>query len=715
MSSTPPLGTSATIGDLLARSGTGFDADSSDFDLLNQALADTGLASVFADRSAGLTLFAPTDAAFLSLARSLGFEGDDEAAAYAAIGAALTGLAPDGNPIPLLTQVLTYHVTEGALARRDIVGATEIPTLLEGATLRPFGNELRDGDPDAADPRLIGRGETASNGRLQAIDGVLLPLDLPGNGNGNGAAPLPTIAGLLSTSGTGFDSDAADFDILNAALAATGLTGALDDAGASLTLFAPTDAAFLQLAGRFGYEGRDEAEATDAILDALGGLAPGGDATALLRDVLLYHVVEGQLSLGQARAADGLQTLAGGEIELRGTRVIDAEPDGRDARLVPGATDREASNGAVQAIDRVLLPIDLELPVPAEPSIAGIIAGSGEGFDRNRQDFDMLRAAVDAAGLTAALDDPSANLTLFAPTDAAFLQLARNLGYRGSDEGEALGAILDGLAGLSPDGDPLPLLTQVLTTYVAPRAQTVAEITASLQVETLSGVSLSPFGRTLIDADPTLPDARIISGRTDLEASNGVVQAINRVILPADIPEARGSIEPHGTIAGIVAASGDGPDAFGGDFDLLNAALRATGLDAALDDRGAQLTLLAPTDDAFVSLAQALGYHGEDEAGALDAILGTLGELGGGDPVPVLTDILLQHVISGRFSREQLSEARSADPLEGVTLGFQGRDILDAEPSVDAEVIRGGDNVLADNGALHAISGVLLPLNLDIV
>jgi uncharacterized surface protein with fasciclin (FAS1) repeats len=141
--------------------------------------------------------------------------------------------------------------------------------------------------------------------------------------------------------------------------------------------------------------------------------------------VLLYHVVEGQLSLNQARAADGLQTLAGGEIELRGQRVIDAEPDGRDARLVPGGADREAANGALHAIDRVLLPLDLEAPVPAEPSIAGIIAGSGEGFDRNRQDFDMLRAALDATGLTAALDDPSADLTLFAPTDGAFVQLAR--------------------------------------------------------------------------------------------------------------------------------------------------------------------------------------------------------------------------------------------------------------------------------------------------
>jgi uncharacterized surface protein with fasciclin (FAS1) repeats len=713
MASTLPAGPRGTIGDLLAGSGTGFDTDRSDFDLLNKALADTGLTAVFADPSADLTLFAPTDAAFLRLAQSLGFQGEDEAAAYAAIGAALTGLAPDGNPIPLLTDVLTYHVTGGALGRRDIVGDTEIPTLLEGGTLRPFGSALRDADPDAADPKLIGQGEAATNGRLQAIDNVLLPIDVPGNATG--AAPLPTVAGLLAASGTGFDADASDFDILNAALSATGLTGALDDAAANLTLFAPTDAAFLQLAARFGYEGEDEGEATSAILDALGGLAPDGDATALLRDVLLYHVVDGQLSFNQAQAAQELQTLAGGEIEVRGTRVIDAEPDGRDARVVAGATDREASNGAVQAIDRVLLPLDLAAPAPAEPSIADLIAASGEGFDTNRQDFDLLRAALDAAGLTAALDDPSADLTLFAPTDNAFLRLARDLGYNGFDEGEALTAILDGLAGLAPDGDPLPLLTQVLTTHVAPGAQNAARIIASTEVETLSGVSLSPFGRTLGDADPTLPDARILAGRTDLEAGNGVVHAINRVLLPTDVPEARGTVEPHGTIADIVAAAGEGPDEFGGDFDLLNAALAATGLDAALADPNAELTLLAPTDDAFVSLAQALGYEGEDEAGALDAILGTLGELGGGDPVPVLTDILLQHVISGRFSREQLSAGREADPLEGVTLGFRGRDIFDAEPAVDAAFLREGENVLADNGAVHAISGVLLPLNLDIV
>jgi uncharacterized surface protein with fasciclin (FAS1) repeats len=58
-------------------------------------------------------------------------------------------------------------------------------------------------------------------------------------------------------------------------------------------------------------------------------------------------------------------------------------------------------------------------PMPATPqpqSIAAALAQSGIGFDGNDADFDILNAALGAAGLTAALADPGATLTLFAPT-----------------------------------------------------------------------------------------------------------------------------------------------------------------------------------------------------------------------------------------------------------------------------------------------------------
>ncbi|MGG5819040.1 fasciclin domain-containing protein [Falsiroseomonas sp. HW251] len=701
-----------TIASQLASSGHGFDTNRGDFDILNAALRATGLDAALADPAASLTLLAPTDAAFISLARSLGFTGRGEQGAFDAIVSALTGLAPDGNPIPLLTNVLLYHVVPEALGKGAVGSRTEVPTLLDGATLRPFAGALQDGDPDAADARLVGPTIRTGNGNILAINEVLLPIDLPGNSDG--LPTPPSIAGIVAASGTGFDSDVTDFDVLLRAVQDAGLTSALSDPTADLTVLAPTDAAFVELARAFGFTGSDEAAAYDAIVATLTSLAPDGNPIPLLTQVLTYHVVPERLDIAQLQAEGSVATLNGASFVVRGGTVVDAEPGLRDPRFVPGGTDIEASNGAVQAIDRVLLPLDLDLAgLGLGGSIADQLAASGIGFDGNRQDFDILNAALGAAGLTATLDDTALDLTLFAPTDEAFIRLARDLGFRGRGEQGAFDAIVTALTGLSPDGNPIPLLTEILTYHVASGTLTAAAIAASQSVTTLSGEAIAPFGQQLIDLDPSLPNARIIANRADLPAANGVVQAIDRVLLPLDVPQVGpGTTLP--TIAGRLEASGEGFDSNRHDFDLLNAALGLTSLDAALSDATASLTLLAPTDAAFIRLAQRLGYVGADEAGAFGAIAQALTGLGGGDPLPLLTDILSYHVLDGRFSRQQLREEGSAETLLGPELAFNGNRIRDEEPGYIVR-FEGGGNVLASNGAIQAIDNVLLPLNLDVI
>ena len=505
------------------------------FDLLQRALEATGLDVAIAAPGADLTVLAPTDDAFLNLARSFGYHGDDETQAFDAIAAALAGLAPDGDPIPLLADILRYHVIDGAQSQAALREARTLPTLLEGATLSPFGTAIGDGDPDAADPRFVpGAGDIALGGvLLQPIDGVLLPLDVPGLG---GEAPPPTIAGVVAASGTGFDSDGSDFDILLAAVEATGLTAALADPAADLTVFAPTDDAFAELARTLGAPGDSEQATFDSIATALAGLAPDGDPLPVLRDVLLYHVVDGRFSQAQAGAAGPLTSLAGGELDFAGVSIVDADPDVRDARFVPGTGDVLAANGAVQPIDRVLLPLDLETAGDGVTlSIAGELAKSGSGFDANRQDFDILNAALDAAGLTAALDDLSADLTLFAPTDAAFLGLAHAFGFTGDGEAEAFGAIA-GVLTAAGNGDPVPLLTDILTYHVAPGLLTAHDIATATSVATLSGEAVAPDGALLGDLDPSVPDPRLLVGRADLPAENGIIQAIDGVLLPFDAP-----------------------------------------------------------------------------------------------------------------------------------------------------------------------------------
>lgn len=506
------------------------------FDLLQRALELTGLDAAIAAPGADLTVLAPTDGAFLRLAQSLGYTGDNEDEAFGAVAEALAGLAPDGDPVPLLADILRYHVLDGAQTREKLEAARSLPTLLAGTSLAPFGDTIGDGDPDAADPRFVaGEGDIAAGGVLvQPIDGVLRPIDVPGPAE---APTPPTIAGVaVAASGEGFDSNGGDFDILLAAAEAAGLTGALADPAASLTVFAPTDDAFAELARTLGADPASEQATFEAIATTLAGLAPDGDPIPLLRDVLLYHVVDGRFSQAQAEASSPLATLAGGTVEVSGVSIADADPDVRDARFVPGAGDILASNGAVQPIDRVLLPLDLETANNGVSlTIAGELAKSGTGFDANGADFDILNAALGAAGLTGALDDTSSHLTLFAPTDAAFIGLAQAFGFTGDGEAEAFGAIADVLTAVG-NGDPIPVLTDILTYHVAPGVLDAEAVVASCGIHTLSGEAITPDGTVLGDLDPSVPDPEVIVARADLPATNGLIHAINGVLLPFDAP-----------------------------------------------------------------------------------------------------------------------------------------------------------------------------------
>ncbi len=203
---------------------------SDDFNILVRALTAADLVTTVQDAT-DITVFAPTDAAFGKLAANLGFEGDlsDEDAVFDAIVAALTDLG-NGDPIPLLTDILLYHVAPGARTEPTVLGSESIATLLDGATISVADGALVDAEPDLADPRIAVADITADNGIIQAIDAVLLPLDIPGN-----EAPensVPTITEIVVSSGTGFDAADSEFDILEAAVLAAGAEDAFGESHA---------------------------------------------------------------------------------------------------------------------------------------------------------------------------------------------------------------------------------------------------------------------------------------------------------------------------------------------------------------------------------------------------------------------------------------------------------------------------------------------------
>lgn len=175
-------GVSQSVTDIVATSGLEFDDDNHNFNILFNAVAAAGLGDALAAADLNATVFAPIDLAFIRLAQDLGFHGSDEEGAWLYLVDQLTTIG-GGDPIPVLTDVLLYHVAPGNYTRSRIFFSTffrrTIPTLLDGATIRPFFFWLVDNDPDLRNPRLIRpRNLRASNGLIQGINRVLIPLDL---------------------------------------------------------------------------------------------------------------------------------------------------------------------------------------------------------------------------------------------------------------------------------------------------------------------------------------------------------------------------------------------------------------------------------------------------------------------------------------------------------------------------------------------------------
>lgn len=122
--------------------------------------------------------------------------------------------------------------------------------------------------------------------------------------------------------------------------------------------------------------------------------------------------------------------------------------------------------------------------------------------------FQTLAAALQAAGLVDALkgDGP---FTVFAPTDDAFAKLP-------AGTVESL---------LQPENKDQ--LTAILLYHVVPGKVMSADISGSVQAETLQG---QPVNVTAADGGVSVGQAKVV--QADIAASNGVIHVIDTVILP---------------------------------------------------------------------------------------------------------------------------------------------------------------------------------------
>ena len=171
-------------------------------------------------------------------------------------------------------------------------------------------------------------------------------------------------------------------------------------------------------------------------------------------------------------------------------------------------------------------------------TITDIVAASGEGFDTNGRDYDVLLAAVTAAGLGETLATPGLDVTVWAPKDRAFVRTAQDLGFDGAntDEEGAWNFLVAALTDIG-GGDPIPTLTTILKYHVTPDARGPGRVLAARGFPTLAeiGIRHIPNTLSLIDKDPDFANPRLVTNAINIKASNGKIHTINRVLLPVNL------------------------------------------------------------------------------------------------------------------------------------------------------------------------------------
>ena len=274
-------------------------------------------------------------------------------------------------------------------------------------------------------------------------------------------------------------SSNSDFTILVDALTRTNLVGAVSGTN-QLTVFAPTNSAF-------------ERTFTALNVDDLNGLeaAIGNDG---LTRVLLYHVLGAEIKAADVNtgfvSTSGTRTVGGTDFL---TMFIDATDGVRiNNKATVTQADLDATNGVIHVIDEVLLPlniVELALLSPVHTKLIGALTAA------NGDLVNALQA-----------DGP---FTVFAPVDAAFDEIQETV-----------------------DGLDMDQLSTVLQYHVLTVGNVRSDQVPSGEISTLNTqmVTLDPTdGVKITDQGGGVSTVQI----ADLQGTNGVIHAVDQVLLPA--------------------------------------------------------------------------------------------------------------------------------------------------------------------------------------
>ncbi len=347
-------------------------------------------------------------------------------------------------------------------------------------------------------------------------------------------------------------------------------------------------------------------------------------------------------------------------------------------------------------------------------TVADVVTAAAEA---DEPQFTVLLSAIQAAdpSVLEKLSDPEADITVFAPTDEAFNALGE----------EELNAVLENEE----------LLTDLLLYHVIEGTVSSSDVT-DMNGESVTTLQGSPLEIRVEDDAVFINEAEVVT--PDIEASNGVIHAIDAVLMPPTAePEsasteeaavvateeaaAESTAEPESTAteeataepeavateaataepeATEEAAAGNTiADMVSSDpqFTTLLSAVQAAdpSVLGRLSDPNAQLTIFAPTNEAFEAL-------GEDE---LNTLLADSGQL---------TNTLLYHVVNGKVLLADITAAfesqEDVDALMAQTL-LTGNTLLITRDEEGNYYVNGAKIITTDietvNGVIHVIEAVI--------
>ncbi|CDF33650.1 unnamed protein product [Chondrus crispus] len=564
------------------------------FGILARAVGTVdSLVKALDDPNSRFTVFAPTDEAFTALANQLVPGADlnpaDKDAVVEALVSAIAPLADvEAAANSTIESILGYHALPFAAPFQELEDMSSAETV-QGDALRFADGLVIDADESRENPVADPRNFFPQNGWVHVIDLVLLPFDLdavlgpsepemPEEGQPIDISeaedvpdatipdPRPTILGLVQ-------SDPEQFGILGRAVGTVdSLVEVLGNPGSRLTVFAPTDEAFTNLANTLVPDANLEASDKDAVVEALvTAIAPLADVEAAggatIESILLYHALGMAAPLGKLEEMKTAKTLQGGVLSFNSGSVTDDDPSREDAVVDP--RNIFTQNGWVHVIDSVLLPFDLgavvnpsepEMPEEGQPidiseaedvpdatipdprpTILGLVQSDPEQFGI------LGRAVGTVDSLVEVLGNPGSRLTVFAPTDEAFTNLANTLApdanLEASDKDAVVEALVTAIAPLADvEAAGGATIESILLYHTLGEASPIQELEKSDTLTTLQGDSISVADGKVTDGDDSRDDAAISTPNIFLQ--NGWVHVVDSVLLPFNLGNLASAASP---------------------------------------------------------------------------------------------------------------------------------------------------------------------------